>query len=306
MMAPRELKFVNWLRQHQPPSPAVQVGIGDDMALVSLPQGEAVLLASDMLLDGVHFDSSTQPLGLIGRKAIACNLSDCAAMVVKPLAATVSVALPRSFSLDQGKQLWTGMARLAQEFDLALAGGDTTSWDHPLAIDVAISAVPYPAIEPVQRSGAKVGDTLYVTGPLGGSRTGRHLSFQPRVKEAKVLAEDLGECLHALIDLSDGLALDLSRICAASKVGAELDVERLGQVVSADAVQLAKQDGMSALEHALTDGEDFELLLAAEGPITSAGVSVWEVGVITAGPGMTLRQVDGKTTPVEPRGYQHW
>lgn len=275
------------------------------MALLSLPHG-AVLLASDMLLDGVHFDSGTEPLELIGRKAIACNLSDCAAMAVKPLAATVSVALPHSFSLDQGKQLWAGMAKLAQEFELALVGGDTTSWDHPLALDVAISAVPFPGIEPVLRNGAEIGDILYVTGPLGGSRAGRHLTFKPRVHEAKALAEHLGPRLHALIDLSDGLALDLSRVCTASEVGAELDVGKLERVVSDDARHLSQQGGKPALEHALTDGEDFELLLVVEGPITSAGVPVFEVGVVTAGPGMTLRRADGQTTPLEPRGYQHW
>ena len=304
-MAPRELEFVDWLRRQQTPSPAVQVGIGDDMALVSLPGGQ-VLLASDMLLDGVHFDSRTEPLELIGRKAVACNLSDCAAMAVKPLAATVSVALPRSFSLDEGKRLWAGMAEVAREFDLALVGGDTTSWEHPLAIDVAISAVPHPGITPVRRDGARVGDYLYVTGLLGGSQAGRHLTFTPRVNEAKALAENLGARLHALMDLSDGVALDLSRVCAASKTGAELDIEKLGRVISADAEQLARQDGTSALEHALTDGEDFELLLAVAGPITSADTDVFEIGIITAGAGMNLRHPDGKTTPLEPRGYQHW
>ena len=305
LMAPRELEFVEWLRQQQRPSPVVRAGIGDDMAVVSQPSG-ILLLASDMLLDGVHFDSSSQPLKLIGRKAVACNLSDCAAMAVKPLAATVSVALPRGFSLDQGKQLWGGMAELAQEFELALVGGDTVSWDHPLALDVAISAVPYPGIEPVRRDGARVGDLLYVTGVLGGSRKGRHLTFQPRVNEAKALAENLGGRLHAMMDLSDGLALDLSRMCTASKVGAELDVGKLAQVVSADAEELARHDGISALEHALSDGEDFELLLAVDGPITSADISVHLIGVVTTETGMSLRQSDGRTSTLKPRGYQHW
>ena len=191
-MAADELEFVEWLRSQQVDLPGVKLGIGDDMAIVQPPTGP-VLLSSDMLLDGVHFDTKRHALSQIGRKAIACSLSDCAAMAVCPMAAMVSVAFPSSGTMDDAQELYRGMSAIAAEYELAIVGGDTTAWDKPLAIDVAIAATPYDGIEPVTRSSARAGDTLYVTGQLGGSLLGRHLSFRPRVGEARALAEAFGD-----------------------------------------------------------------------------------------------------------------
>jgi len=298
-----EIKFVDWLSGRSRAGSAVELGIGDDMAILRTPTGR-ILVASDMLLDGVHFDTAHHDLSLIGRKAVACNLSDCAAMAVRPLSATVSVAWPRNRPLEDAKRLYEGIETIAAEYDLAIAGGDTTSWEHPLAIDVAISAVPYEGIEPVLRSGAQVGDRLYVTGPLGGSLAGKHLTFGPRVREAYAVAGSLGSRLHAMIDVSDGLALDLHRLCAASGVGATLEEEMLERVISPAAREASPTSGRSALQHALADGEDFELLLAIEGEAEVEGVDLLPVGRITDGP-LTLRQADGDTMPLEPTGYVH-
>ncbi|HNQ24723.1 MAG TPA: thiamine-phosphate kinase [Phycisphaerae bacterium] len=303
-MPHRELEFVEWLRGRQPSNPVIKLGIGDDMAVLASPAG-LLLFASDMLLDGVHFDTTTQPLELIGRKAVACNLSDCAAMAVRPLAATVSLAVPSQFSLADGQRLWAGMAEMAAEFDLALVGGDTTSWTHPLAIDVAITAVPFPGVAPVTRAGARPGDRLYVTGPLGGSLAGKHLSFRPRVYEAGSLANALGPRLRAMMDISDGLALDLSRMCAASGTGATLDAQSLDHAVSEAARRLAAQDGRTPLDHLLHDGEDFELLLAVEGEAIVPDVQLWELGAMTESQ-LLLREPDGRLAPLEPAGYLHW
>jgi len=303
-MSDGELQFVEWLRQRQWSSAAVQLGIGDDMAVVACGSG-SFLVSSDMLLDGVHFDTSVNPLEAVGRKAIACSLSDCAAMAVEPVAVVVSVALPTSMPIEDAKRLYCGMAAVADEFHLAVAGGDTTCWDHPLAIDVAITATLYPGIEPVRRDGARIGDALYVTGPLGGSLLGRHLSFTPRVREARQIAAAMGQDLHAMIDISDGLSLDLHRICAASKVGACLHEGELERVVSDEAVQAAERDGRSPLDHALSDGEDFELLLAAEGDASRSEVTLHRIGTITES-GLQLVGRDGGSRVLKPAGFTHF
>jgi thiamine-monophosphate kinase len=306
-----ELDFIEALRRRVRSRLDVPLGIGDDMAVLLLPRPESgpptsVLLASDLLLDGVHFDAGSQPLGLIGRKAVACNLSDCAAMAVRPAACVISLALPRAMSREAARELFEGMVSIAEEYDLAVVGGDTTRWDQPLAIDVAILATPFPNVTPVRRSGARVGDALFVTGPLGGSLSGKHLTFRPRVEEARRLAGALGDRLHAMIDISDGLSLDLWRMCAASGVGAELEEGWVQGVVSEAARRASLDDGRSPLDHALSDGEDFELLLAVspECDVLIEGVSLLPVGRITASE-LTLRRLDGCPSPLEPRGYLH-
>lgn len=300
-----ELEFVEWLRRSERRHPDVAVGIGDDMAILNLPAG-SVLTASDMLLDGVHFDTTQHELSQIGRKAIACNLSDCAAMAVCPVAVTVSVAFPMGFSTTEGERLYHGMADVAEEFGAAIVGGDTTRWSGRLAIDVAILARPYDKITPVLRSGATPGNRLYVTGTLGGSLLGRHLTFTPRVREARTLAEMFGDRLHAMIDISDGLSLDLWRVCEASGVGAVLDERALETVISEDARQAAATDGRTPLDHALSDGEDYELLIAAAGDVVDLETPLHRVGeVVERGFGYGLRRLDGRVERLEPRGWVH-
>ena len=301
-----ELQWVSWLQHRAGKAdarPAIALGIGDDMAAIAA-RAELVLVSSDMLLDGVHFDLARHDPSLVGRKAIACSLSDCAAMAVRPIAFTVSIALPKSLERKTVEQIFEGMFTLADEFDVPLAGGDTTRWDHPLVLDVAITAVPHDGVDPVTRSGAKPGDTLFVTGKLGGSLARRHLTFTPRVKEAEAIARCLGGRLHAMIDISDGLSLDLWRVCEASGVGAVLDERLLQDVVSHDAQVASEQDGNPALGHVLSDGEDFELLLAVNGPVDAPDISLFEIGRVTDG-GLTIRKDDGSTAPLKPRGFVH-
>lgn len=302
-MAKDELEFVNWLRTRQRPHPAVALGIGDDMAVLAPEQG-LWLVSCDMLLDGVHFDAARQPLALIGRKAVACGLSDCAAMAARPRAITVSLALPADRSLADAQELFRGMSAIAEEYDTSIVGGDTARWKHPLAIDVAVVAASFEGIDPITRAGAKPGDNLYVTGPLGGSLRGRHLTFTPRIIEARAIAEALGTRLHAMIDISDGLSLDLWRMCQASGVGALLNEQQLGPVIHEDARAASREDGRTPLDHALNDGEDFELLLAAEGDASVPGVPLWAIGQVTPSQ-LRLRRAGGKIEPLEPRGYVH-
>ena len=181
------------------------------------------------------------------------------------------------------QDLFEGMRAIASEFDVPIVGGDTTRWNHPLAIDVAITAVRYEKIKPITRSGARPGDTLWVTGKLGGSLLGHHLSFTPRIHEAYTLANTLGSRLHAMIDLSDGLSLDLWRVCQSSGVGAKLNENLLQAVFSDEAHQLSQQDGKSPLDHALSDGEDFELLLAVDGDVEDSMMQSIEVNLFPVG-----------------------
>lgn len=299
-----ELDFVAWLTEQQPVNRRVGLGIGDDMAVL-LPDEGLSLLSSDMLLDGVHFDTTIHRPEQIGRKAIACCLSDCAAMAVNPVAATVSLALPKTCELSWMKQLFTGMLEMASSFEVAIVGGDTTAWAGRLAIDVCISAMPWPGVDPISRCGARAGDELYVTGKLGGSLRGRHMTFTPRIHEARRIAESLGANLHAMMDISDGLSLDCWRLCQASDVGCMLDERLLKATIHTDAQQASRDDGQPAISHALCDGEDFELLLAGRAD-DFVELPIIAIGVVTeSSKGMTMKQLDGSSQTLRPKGFVH-
>lgn len=307
-MSRGENALVRWLRERFARHPGyVEVGIGDDAAVLRFSRGRLAVTA-DMLLDGVHFDSRAQTYEQIGRKALACSLSDCAAMACTPRAATVSVALGNSMTMEDVQRLYGGLAGIADEFACAIVGGDTTSWSGPLAIDVAMLAEPMAERGPVLRSGAKPGDTIFVTGPLGGSLLGRHLTFTPRLATAGRLAEQAG--LHAMMDISDGLSTDLDRLCEASACGAELRADLLEAAVSDAARTMSQRDGRSGLEHALNDGEDFELLVVGEESLARSGLDLLAVGrmVVSAGngPRVTMIMPDGRRAPVEPKGFEHF
>jgi thiamine-monophosphate kinase len=305
-MSKGENALIEWLRSRFPVDPAlVPLGIGDDAAVVQLKGGQ-VMITADMLLDGVHFDRRQHSCKRIGRKAIACSLSDCAAMACRPKAVTVSVALPTDMSMDDVKQLYEGMADIVEEFHCSIVGGDTTSWQGALAIDVAILAEPMAARGPLCRSEASPGDKIFVSGTLGGSLAGRHMDFIPRLKLAEQLVRQTG--LHALMDISDGLSLDLHRLCNASACAAELSADDLEKVISDDARRLAQQDGRSPLDHALADGEDFELLATGEESLQQLGLTC--IGRIVERqknkPVVIIRYSDGRKEPLKPHGYEHF
>ena len=252
-----ELQFIRGLKRRFPVRYPVQVGIGDDGAIVDCSQADQQTVVIDMQLDGVHFDLCTTPPQLVGRKAVAVNLSDLAAMGCWPTAAFVSLALPKSMKSPEAflDRMYAGMEEFATRWNFCVAGGDTNTWNGPLAIDVCLTGIPM-GKHPVLRNGAQPEDVLLVTGPLGGSLLkGRHLNFTPRLELANWLIRNYD--IHAMIDISDGLALDLHRMMEASGTGAD---------VLADAVPIhadvRSEDRDSSLLHALSDGEDFELLLA--------------------------------------------
>jgi thiamine-monophosphate kinase len=293
-----ELAYINWVRRQILPDSRILIGPGDDAALIRLT-GRDAIITTDMLLDGSCFRLDEAGPYRVGRKAMAVNLSDIAAMAAQPVATFVSVGLPRSGGQTIAKELLRGIKSMADEFDTALAGGDTNSWDGPLVISITVIGEPT-GRGAVRRKGAKPGDWLFVTGPLGGSIRGRHLDFTPRIREAQRL-HDLVE-LRAMIDISDGLAVDLGKLCQESGCGAVLRAESIP--ISDDARNMG--DGLSPLDHALADGEDFELLFAvssADGEKLLAERSISHIGECEAS-GLWIER-DGSRQPLELRGYEH-
>jgi thiamine-monophosphate kinase len=304
-----EAELIALLRKRIGPHPLVRVGIGDDAAVLRLGRAEECVMTVDLLMDGVDFLLAEIDPRRAGRKALAVNLSDLAAMASRPLAGVVALALPRTGGMELAAALYEGMLPLAEQHGLAIAGGDTNSWDAPLAVSVTLVGA-VTSRGPLLRSGARPGDRIVVTGTFGGSILGRHLDFEPRVQEALFLAERFD--VHAGIDVSDGLAIDLARLCQESGCGAVVEAARVP--VHADARRLAASlaDGSTPLDHALGDGEDFELLLAvppeeaermaAEQPLAAPLAAI---GRFVAEPGLWQLDADGRRAPLAPRGYQH-
>ena len=316
-----ESQFIAWLRDRLCGHRRLQLGPGDDAAVLRLADRSQCVVTTDLLTDGVDFVLGRTEARRIGHKALAVNLSDLAAMAARPVAAVVALALPRQDGMAIGQQLYEGMLPLAERFDLAIAGGDTNTWDGPLVI--AVTAIGETTERGVlTRSGAQPGDRIIVTGEFGGSILGRHLDVEPRVAEALLLHERYE--LHGGLDCSDGLSLDLWRLCTESGCGALVDVDRVpisaaaGQRVQGSGfrVQDARSPGFisgSALEHALSDGEDFELILAvppdvgtrmiADQPL--AGVRLTDIGEFVAERALYQRMNAGEITPLAPRGWEH-
>jgi thiamine-monophosphate kinase len=273
-----EFSFISWLRARTPQSSKVLVGPGDDCAVLA-PSTKPLLVTTDMLMDGTDFIVSEVGPRCAGRKAMAANLSDIAAMAGLPIGAVVSVALPKQGTGDgrQGtgdgrqetgeqetgvtpsfaEELYHGLRDVADAFDVPIVGGDTNSWNGPLVISVTVFGESTVG-GAVLRSGANAGDWIFVTGTLGGSILGHHLDFTPRVREAIALTNAVS--IHAMCDISDGLSADLNHILEESRCGALLDANAIP--ISAAARELSRTSNKSPLQHALGDGEDFELVFA--------------------------------------------
>ena len=304
-----EQEFVAWLRDRLPAHPLLRLGPGDDAAVLRMAGVAECVITVDLLTDQVDFLLSEVDPRRVGRKALAVNLSDLAAMAARPLAAVLAVALPRQGGRELAVQLYEGLLPLAEKYDLAIAGGDTNSWDGPLVITATLLGQ-VTARGPLCRKGAMAGDRIVVTGAFGGSILGRHFDFEPRVEEALLLNDRYQ--LHAGMDVSDGLAIDLARLIRESGVGAIVETDRVP--IHDDAHRLARErdDGRTPLEHALGDGEDFELLLAvppdearrmcAEQPL---GVPLSDIGQFTAEPGLRQREAAGPIRPLTPSGWEH-
>lgn len=304
-----ETEFLRWLSERLPPHPNLRLGAGDDAAVLDLGARPECVVTVDLITDGVDFRLPETSLEHVGRKALAVNLSDMAAMAARPLAAVVALALPRTGALDVAIGIYEGILPLAERYQLAIAGGDTNTWDGPLAISVTLigQASDHGVL---RRSGARPGDAIVVTGEFGGSILGKHLDFDPRVAEALLLNERYE--LHAGMDVSDGLSLDLNRLCQASGCGAVLDFSAIPIAAAARELARSRSDGQTALDHALSDGEDFELLLAVPPSVARQmvkeqplDVPLTIVGEFVSEPGLWQGSPTGERTALTPRGFLH-
>ncbi len=299
-----EQSFLAYLRGRCRSLPQVLVGIGDDAAVIA-PSPHQQIACTDQIIDGVDFDSAVHALSDIGYKAMAINLSDVAAMGGSPSSALVTLTLPRTNATRIAGEVYEGILEAAASFNVAIAGGDLSTYDGPLAINIALLGN-VPQQGAWLRSGAHEGDAILVSGPVGGSLKGRHLRPQPRLDLVKRLRETV--TVNAAIDISDGLSLDLDRLCAASGVGAELDVESIP--IHPDAVELAKTSGRTPFQHAWSDGEDFELILAMSQADADRFTSEWDgfaliqIGKFVGRTGL-WKKTQGKLQRLSPQGYLH-
>ncbi len=284
--------------------PSVVRGIGDDCAVLKGSGRRLKLFASDLLVEGVHF-SGDAPGTQVGWKALAVNVSDLAAMGggVPPRQAVISLGLPRATPVSFVDGLYRGLRRCAKAYGVDWVGGDT-SRAPVVVVDVAILGE-IDKEDVVYRSGARPGDELLVTGRLGGSlKSGRHLRFRPRLREAQALTAHAK--LHAMMDLSDGLGPDLLKMCEAGGVSAVLEAARI-----------PRHAGCS-LDQALNEGEDFELLIAvaardAEKLTRSLGkdlrCGLRRIGTVVAKKGksaVTLITPPGMRIPRAITGFRHF
>ncbi len=304
------------------------VGIGDDTAVLDMGGPEMVLATVDMLVESVHFQLHRTTLYDLGRRAIAVNVSDIAAMGGTPSYALVSLAVPESLPGESIESVYAGLASEASRSSIAIVGGNMSRIPGPFCIDLTLLGH-VPRGEVVLRSGARVGDILVVTGTLGGSAA-RRLTLErsvpldstkrstlDRIPQVPTSRVDVGRTLaslhiaHAMMDLSDGLAGDLHHLCDASDVGAAIDSDSLP--ISQDTKDLDAGLGIPAVELALQGGEDYELLIAmSQEDLERARAStplctLTPVGRITSrDDGVTMYSGAGGAQSLQPSGWKHF
>lgn len=303
-----EFSFIEWIRKRQKRRKDVMLGIGDDCAILDVSADKLCLITTDMLVDGTHFDLKKCTIHDVGRKAIACSISDVAAMGCQPTVAVISICFPVHTTEKFARELYNGIWDIADKYTIEIVGGDIISGRSPFCINVTMLGRD-DGLKPVRRSGAKAGDMILVTGELGGAILGKHLHFEPRLKEGLALNKNF--TIHAMIDISDGLTADLNHILEESGMGAILYEDRIP--ISHAAVELSRKTGHTPLYHALSDGEDYELLMTlskaqakrvlSSGLLTEVKVSC--IGEIVKGSGIQVKSSGGNIRRIKPRGYEH-
>ena len=297
----------------------ISTAIGDDCAVLRLPPGHDSLVTTDFTLEGIHFRRDWHPAESVGHRCLARGLSDIAATGGEPVAAFLSLALPRDLP-----QAWVGrflrsLISLAEKHGVTLAGGDTAESPNGIIADVIVIGTA-PKGKSVLRSGARPGDRIFVSGELGGSAAAlvqmmakprkklnpreypRHFFPEPRVELGRILREK-GPA-SAMIDTSDGLSTDLAHLCGESGVGAELDAALIPRA------RVGKPAREVDIDLALHGGEDYELLFTARPgkrvPKQIAGVALTEIGQITRGRKILIDNSKGIAYELAPRGWEHF
>lgn len=313
-----EFGFIDFIRSNFP-YPEGTTGIGDDCAVMPSGEGE-LLFSTDLLMEGVHFLRNESSPEDVGWKAAAVNLSDIAAMGGTPVATFLSIALPKDAQGEWADRFIEGYTDISRQFDVPLLGGDTTSSLRDIAVNVGVLGR-CPSGRRLMRNGAKVGETIYVTGPLGDSAGGlqailkgiertddvtrlicRHKRPIPRIEAGRILMES-GKA-GAMMDISDGIGSDLRHIMKASGVGAVIDLERLP--LSPELVSVCKEQGWDIYEMATSGGEDFELMFTAPAGLENKlDIAVYPIGKIVPGNELSWR-FSNEPMDRDFDGYKHF
>lgn len=320
-----EFGFIARIRRQVADGAGVAQGIGDDCAALELPPGELLLTTNDLLIEGVHFRRDWTGMDDLGRKSVAVNVSDIAAMGGTPRFLYLGLGIPAGLDLAELEALVGGFVAGCAEYGATLAGGDTCRSPGPLFISVTAEGS-IPPGELVRRSGAYPGEAIYVTGTLGDSALALHDLQQGRIPVAELLARhrrptarsNAGRQIAAaglataMIDISDGLFADLGHLLAAAQAGALLKAEAL-PLSPAAASRLEAEPGL--FELVLGGGEDYELLftVAPENEQRLAALAKdWPLAVTRIGQvtppdgGIRLEDRDGRTRSAVPRGFNHF
>jgi thiamine-monophosphate kinase len=298
---------------------SVITGIGDDCAVLGRVPGQESLVTTDFTLEGIHFRRDWHPPETVGHRCLTRGLSDIAAMGGEPVAAFLSLALPRDLPQSWVGRFARGLISLAEKFGVTLAGGDTAESPNGVLVDIVVVGSA-PKGKAVLRSGARPGDRVFVSGELGGSAAAvlrmrskpnrklnpreypRHFYPEARIELGRILREK--NLVSAMIDTSDGLSTDLAHLCEESGVGAELDAALIPRA------SVGKPLRTVDLDLALHGGEDYELLFAAAPgkrmPSQIAGIMLTQIGHITRARKIFLRTRPKLAYELEPRGWEHF
>ena len=313
-----EKALIARIRRQAAKKNGIIAGIGDDCAVLRIPPGHEALVTTDFSLEGIHFRREWHPPESVGHRCLTRGLSDIAAMGGQPIAAFLSLALPRTLPQKWVDEFMRGLLSLAQKFSVSLAGGDTAESPGGVLADIVVLGS-VPKGKAILRSGAKPGDRIYVSGELGGSPATlrrmmerpkrklsprdfpRHFFPEPRLAIGRFLREK--GLASAMIDLSDGLSTDLAHICDESGTGAQIES------VSIPIASIGRPAHEVNLTSALHGGEDYELLFTAPRhkrvPGRIAGVPISEIGRITSNKRVLLT-MDGEGFELKPQGWQHF
>ena len=309
---PDEFELISRLKAKLPTGDSVVVGAGDDCAVIDVGvPGKWQLHKTDAVVEGVHFTKDADPRQ-IGHKALGRALSDIAAMAGTPRWATVTLGLPNGFDAERVESIYDGMAALAKRHNVSLVGGETVV--NPERLFIGVSLVGEIARDKcILRSGASVGEGVWVTGELGGSIAGHHIAFTPRLAEARWLAAHCQP--SAMIDLSDGLAGDLGHLLIEANAGAELLESALPIRREARLRARESEAAKPPLLAALTDGEDYELCFTLGQGSAVALLDQFKqefpdtplscIGKIVERPGLKIRQKSG-IMKIATRGHVHF
>jgi thiamine-monophosphate kinase len=309
-----EKNLIQQIRRSAPGGKSVVTGIGDDCAVLRVPRGHELLVTTDFTIEKIHFRRDWHPPELVGRRCLTRGLSDIAAMGGEPLAAFLSLAVAGDVPQKWVDRFLKGLLELAREFKVPLAGGDTAQSGGGIQADIVVVGS-VPKGKAVLRSGASMGDQIYVTGELGGAaaaldrlvdgkRLGVEYSRYLRPSARVAVGQWLRQrgLASAMIDLSDGLSTDLDHICQESHVGAEIEAGAIPRA----RVGLGKKP--VALDLALHGGDDYELLFTSDAsvPPVVVGVRVTRIGRVTRSSGMRLIGLDGKPRVLRAGGWEHF